>query len=204
MPSNTTTTILLVEDDRLILHTVSQGLQAAGFRTLEADSAEKGMRLCLAERPDIALLDMKLPGISGLDFARWLKSTLGIPFLFLSAYDDSTIVEDAAELGALGYLVKPLEVSQMLPTIRTALLRAQEIQKLHQTEVDLSTALKTSRGISMAIGLLMQLFDIGADESFDALRSYCRANRARMIDVTTQIVEQGNKIDLTPYLRAKK
>lgn len=193
-------TILLVEDDRLVLHTIAKGLRAAGFRTLEADSGEMAAHLCLKDRPDLAVLDMRLSGMSGIDFARWLKTTLGVPFLIFSAYDDTEIVEDAAELGALGYLVKPLDVPQMLPTIRTALQRAQEIQKLQQAELDLSTALKTSRCISMAIGLLMQRFEIGADASFDALRAYCRSQRLRMIDVATQIVESGQWIDLNPYL----
>lgn len=194
------TTILLVEDDRLVLHTIARGLKAAGFRILEAESGETAMQLCLKNRPDLAVLDMRLADMSGIEFAQWLKSTLGVPFLFFSAYDDLQIVEDAAKLGALGYLVKPLDVPQMLPTIRTALQRAQEIQRLQQAEIDLSTALKTSRSISMAIGLLMQRFEIGADASFEALRAYCRSNRMRMIDVAGQIVERNQMIDLVPYL----
>lgn len=194
------TTILLVEDDRLVLHTIARGLKAAGFRILEAESGETAMQLCLKNRPDLAVLDMRLADMSGIEFAQWLKSTLGVPFLFFSAYDDLQIVEDAAKLGALGYLVKPLDVPQMLPTIRTALQRAQEIQRLQQAEIDLSTALKTSRSISMAIGLLMQRFEIGADASFEALRAYCRSNRMRMIDVAGQIVERNQMIDLGPYL----
>ena len=194
------TTILLVEDDRLVLHTIARGLKAAGFRILEAESGETAMQLCLKNRPDLAVLDMRLADMSGIEFAQWLKSTLGVPFLFFSAYDDLQIVEDAAKLGALGYLVKPLDVPQMLPTIRTALQRAQEIQRLQQAEIDLSTALKTSRSISMAIGLLMQRFEIGADASFEALRAYCRSNRMRMIDVAIQIVERNQMVDLVPYL----
>ena len=194
------TTILLVEDDRLVLHTIARGLRIAGYRILEADSAEAAMDISMQDRPDLALLDMKLPGMSGLDFAHWLKNTQGVPFVFLSAYDDAAIVENAAELGALGYLVKPVDVPLMLPTIRTALQRAQEIQKLQQTEIELSTALESSRSISTAIGLLMQRYNIGADESFDAFRAYCRSGRKRMIDVATGIVERGEKIDLHSYL----
>ena len=194
------TTILLVEDDRLVLHTIARGLRAAGFRVIEAESGEAAMQQSLNSRPDLAVLDMRLADMSGIEFAQWLKSTLGVPFLFFSAYDDLQIVEEAAKLGALGYLVKPLDVPQMLPTIRTALQRAQEIQRLQQAEIDLSTALKTSRSISMAIGLLMQRFEIGADASFEALRAYCRSNRMRMIDVAVQIVERNQMVDLDPYL----
>lgn len=203
MTSQMETTILLVEDDRLVLHTIAEGLQSAGYRILKADCAEAGMRICVADRPDLALLDMNLPGMSGLDFARWLKSTMNIPFIFFSAYDDQNIVENAAELGALSYLIKPLDVPQILPSIRTALQRAQEIQKLQQSEIDLSTALKTSRTISIAIGLIMQLYEISAEEAFEALRSYCRSNRKRMVDISTQLVELGQKIDLSPYLNKR-
>lgn len=193
--------ILLVEDDRLVLHTLARGLRDAGYRILEADSAEAAMQICAEHRPDLALLDMRLGGMSGIDLARWLKTTLTVPFLFLSAYNDAQTVVSAAELGALGYLVKPLDVRQVLPAIRTALQRAEEIQKLHQAELDLNMALKTSRSISMAIGLLMQRFGIGADETFQALRSYCRSNRQRMIDVAEQLVEHRKVVDLTPYLK---
>lgn len=194
------TTILLVEDDRLVLHTLARGLQAEGYRVLRADSGEQAMRLCTASRPDIALLDMRLGGMSGIDCARWLKNTLGIPFLFLSAYNDGETVAAAAELGALGYLVKPLDVPQVLPAISTALQRAREIRQLQQAELNLSEALKNSRSISMVIGLMMQRFGLGADDTFDALRAYCRNRRVRMVDVAELAIEHKQEIDLAPYI----
>ncbi|MBI3903856.1 MAG: response regulator [Nitrosomonadales bacterium] len=196
-------TILLVEDDRLVLHTLARGLRDAGYRILEADSGEAAMQLCSETRPDIALLDMRLTGMSGMDFARWLKTATGTPFLFLSAYNDAATVAAAAELGALGYLVKPLDVPQILPSIHTALQRAREIRELQQAELNLSTALKTSRSISMAIGLLMQRFGTGADETFEALRAYCRSHRKRMIDVADCVVEHQQEIDLAPHFRTR-
>lgn len=195
--------LLLVEDDLLILHTLAKGLRDAGYRTLEADSGESAIQLCLEERrPDLALLDMRLGDMTGIEFARWLRNTLDVPFLFLSAYGDSKIVTEAAELGALGYLVKPLDIPQILPSITAALQRAQEIQKLQQAEIDLGAALKTSRTTSMAIGLLMERLGTGADETFEALRTYCRSNRRKMIEVAGQIVENRQQIDLTPYFPA--
>lgn len=195
------TTILLVEDDRLVLHMLATGLQAAGLDVQAADSGEKAMLLCADHRPDIALLDMNLPGMSGIDFAKWLKTVAYVPFLFLSAYNDEKTINAAAELGALGYLIKPLDVSQILPSIHTALKRAEEIRKLQQTETDLNTALKTSRSISMAIGLLMQRFATAPDETFEALRAWCRSNRRRMGDVAEQIIDHRLEIDLRPFFR---
>lgn len=192
--------ILLVEDDRLILHTLAAGLRDAGYRILEADSAERAMQACMEIRPDLALLDMRLPGMHGADFARWLKNTLDVPFLFLTAYGDPETVRKAAESGALGYLVKPLDIPQIIPSVKTALLRGQEIQKLRQAEFNLSIALKTSRSISMAVGLCMEQYGIGADESFEALRAYCRSNRMKMPDAADRVIRNRGGIDLAPYL----
>lgn len=192
--------ILLVEDDRLILHTLATGLRDAGYCVLEADSAESAMLACTETKPDLALLDMRLPGMSGSGFAVWLKNTLDVPFLFLSAYGDPETVRAAAEFGALGYLVKPLDIPQIIPSIETALLRGQEIHKLHQAEINLSIALKTSRNISIAIGLCMEKYGIGADESFEALRAYCRSNREKMLDAAERIIRGERGIDLSPHL----
>lgn len=192
--------ILLVEDDRLILHTLAAGLRDAGYCILQADSAESAMRACMETRPDLALLDMRLPGMPGTDFAQWLKNTLDVPFLFLSAYSDPETVREAVELGALGYLVKPLDIPQIIPSIETALLRGEEIQRLHQAEINLSIALKTSRNISVAVGLCMEKYGIGADESFEALRAYCRSNRKKMPDTADRIIRDSGEIDLSPYL----
>lgn len=197
-------TILLLEDDRLVLHTVASGLERVGYRVMRADSNQVAMQQCMEVRPDLALLDINLGGGSGVDFGRWLKSTLAVPLLFLTAYNDSETVAAAVELGALGYLVKPLDVPQILPSIQTALQRAMEIKSLQQSELELSVALKTSRSISMVIGLLMQRFGTDANETFGALRSYCRSNRKRMLDVADQILEQKLEIDLFPHLRDRK
>jgi AmiR/NasT family two-component response regulator len=194
------TTLLLVEDDRLVLHTLAQGLRAAGYNTLEAQSPERAMQLAAITRPDLALLDMRLPGMSGIELGQWLKTELGVHFLFLSAYDDAETVETAASIGALGYLVKPLNVQQILPSIRTALLRAGEITRLHQAGVDLTTALHASRNISVAIGLLMERYGTEADATFEALRAYSRSRRMRVIDVADQVVERRADIDFSAYL----
>lgn len=195
-----TPTILLVEDDRLILHTLAAGLRDAGYRILQADSAERAMQICMEARPDLALLDMRLPGMSGSDFAIWLKNTLDAPFLFLTAFSDPETVRATAELGALGYLVKPLDIPQIIPSIETALRRGQEIHELHQAEINLSIALKTSRNISIAIGCCMEKYGLGADESFDALRAYCRSKRMKMPDVADQFIRDRGEIDLAPFL----
>ena len=104
--------ILVVDDDRLILATLAKGLRQADYGVSEANSGEDALRLASAVKPDLALLDMRMPGMSGIELAQRLTSD-EIPFIFLSAYGDAEIVKQAAEHGALGYLVKPLDVPQI-------------------------------------------------------------------------------------------
>jgi two-component system, response regulator PdtaR len=115
--------LLLVEDDILILRTLARGLRDAGYRVSEAESANEAMQICAAERPDLALLDIRLPGMSGLELAKWLV-VRDIYFVFLTAYDNQEFVSEAQQSGALGYLIKPMDVPRILPTIETALARS--------------------------------------------------------------------------------
>ncbi|WP_085316788.1 response regulator [Derxia lacustris] len=118
--------ILVVDDDRLVLATLVNGLTDAGFHVTETDNGDDAILLAREVDPDIALLDMRMNGLSGMDVARYLKAHTGVPFMFLSAFGDPEIVSEATALGALGYLVKPLEIKQIVPAIRAALGRAAE------------------------------------------------------------------------------
>jgi response regulator NasT len=115
--------LLIADDDRLVLATLGRGLRAAGYSTREAASGEEALRLAAECAPDLALLDVRMPGVSGLEVARRLAAEGRVPFLFLSAYGDEEIVEQAAEHGALGYLVKPLDVAQVVPALEGLLAK---------------------------------------------------------------------------------
>jgi DNA-binding response OmpR family regulator len=117
-------TILVCDDDRLVLATLSHGLKNAGFDVVEADNGDDAILLARERRPDLALLDMRMNGKTGLDVAAYLRDHVGTPFMFLSAFNDERIVRQAVEFGALAYLVKPLDVRQIVPAVRAALARA--------------------------------------------------------------------------------
>jgi response regulator NasT len=186
-------TLLLVDDDRLILSTLADGLRAAGFVVLEASSGEAALRLALEADPDLAICDVRMPGMSGLELAPRLQEQAGVPFIFLSAYGDEEVVRLGSEHGALGYLVKPLNVPDMLPTIRTALARAAEIRKLRHTEEQLNTALANSRDTSMAIGVLMERHRLNRGDAFELLRSHARSRRRKLTEVAAELLEAVEK-----------
>jgi response regulator NasT len=180
--------ILVADDDGLVLATLSAGLRELGYEILEASSGEEAVKVCLDKSPDLAILDMRMPGMSGIEAASQITKTSQVPFLFLSAFDDTESVNQAVTEGALGYLVKPLNASQIAPSIEAALSRSSDMDSLKQKEENLNIALNSSRQTSIAIGLIMSETGMSTSEAETALRSYSRANRRKMIDVAAEIV----------------
>lgn len=115
--------ILVVDDDRLVLATVTHGLSQAGFDVIGADNGDDAILLARQHRPDLALLDIRMEGLSGFDVAETLR-VYRVPFMFLSAFSDPETLAKVEALGALDYLVKPLDVGQIVPSVEAALQRA--------------------------------------------------------------------------------
>ena len=113
-------TILVVDDNRLVLATLTDGLTQAGYRVVDADNGDDAMLLAREQRPDLALLDIRMEGKSGFDVARYLRNQCRMPFMFLSAFSDEETVAQVEALGAVAYLVKPLDIRQLVPAVEAA------------------------------------------------------------------------------------
>ena len=187
--------ILIVDDDRLVLATLGQGLRDAGYQVTEASDGASALALVSRNTPDLALLDVRMPGMSGVELAERLAAEHQLPFIFLSAYGDADIIERAKQLGALGYLVKPLDVPQIIPSLEAALARAAEIQSLKDTGEQLSHALESGRETSMAVGILMERQGLDRQEAFEALRSYARSQRRKVHDMAADIVNAAETLN---------
>jgi response regulator NasT len=115
--------ILVVDDDRLVLATVTHGLAQAGYEVIDADNGDDAILLARQQRPELALLDIRMEGKSGFDVAEYLRDVCHIPFMFLSAFADAATIAQVEQLGAVAYMVKPLDVGQIVPTVDAAFLR---------------------------------------------------------------------------------
>ena len=186
--------ILVVDDDRLVLAALSRGLRDAGYRVSAAADGESALKIVDEDAPDLALLDMRMPGMSGIELARQLRER--VPFLFLSAYGDTDTVREAAEQGALGYLVKPLDIGQILPSLQAALMRAAEIGTLREKESQLTTALATSRDTAMALGVLMERKGIDRKQAFELLRNHARSTRRSVQSVASELLDASEKLNI--------
>lgn len=187
--------LLLVDDDRLVLDILVQGLSAKGY-TVDATSDGAGA-LALASHAshDLAVVDIRLPDMSGIALAQQLSLKFNIPVLFLSAFDEEDMVQDAIAGGGLGYVVKPVVLRQFLPVVESALARARDLRVLEQTKIRLEQALECGRDTSTAIGILMGLQGLGREAAFQKLRAEARAQRCTVETLASRIVAAAETIN---------
>ena len=180
--------LLLVDDDRLVLATLTRGLAAAGFFVIAAESVTEAEDLLAGgTRPDLAIVDVMMPERSGLELVKRLRELDHIPFILLTATAEAQVVEEATQGGALGYVVKPVSVPQLVPAIEAALARSTEMQDLRMTQRQLQAALDGDRAINVAIGIVMVRQHLGRNDAFDQL---CKTARARRMKLTALASEQ--------------
>lgn len=190
-------TLLLVDDERLVLATLAQGLSKAGYAVNTAESVDEAEALLASgERPDLVILDVSMPGRNGLELAERLHSFDHIPFLLLTAYSDQAIVEQAAACGALGYLVKPVDTRQLVPAIEAALARAAELRSLRMTGQQLQNALDGEREISIAVGITMVQYRLGRKAAFELLRKTARSQSRRLAELAIDVIKASEGLNL--------
>ena len=195
--------LVLADDDRLILSTLGQGLRDAGYQILEATDGNAALYLCESSQPDLAILDVRMPNLSGVEAARLIRKNTEVPFIFLSAYGDKDIVRLAVDEGALGYLIKPADIPQIVPTIETALARAAELAKLRHTSRAMVEALETGRTTSIAVGLIMERYRVSRHTGFDMLRQYARSERRKLRLISEDLVNAADALN-TPFQYPRK
>ena len=182
--------ILLVDDDPLLLDYLKTVLDHAGYDTVAAESAAEALQRVAEREADIALalLDISMPGMSGLDLARRFKDHTSVAFMFLSSVDDAETARQAASHGAVGFVVKPVDAARLLPAFESALARADEIRQLRRTEANLNAALAAGRETSLAVGLLMARYQTDRNTAFEVLRDHARSSRRKINEVAEQLV----------------
>jgi two-component system, response regulator PdtaR len=165
--------ILVVDDDRLVLATLTHGLAQAGDEVIDADNGDGAILLARQHRPDLALLDIRMEGKSGFDVALYLRDHCMLPFMFLSAFSDEATVAQVKALGAVAYLVKPLDIGQIIPAVEAAFanLARRSEQPTCGTRPELAATYDPLRhGISIAIGVLMHRYSLDRGDALSRLQ----------------------------------
>ena len=165
------TRVLVAEDETLIRLDLVGLLEAAGLEVCaEARDGEEAVELARATQPDVALLDVKMPRLDGIEAARRILEERPIPIVMVTAYGERELVSRAVEAGVFGYLVKPFRENDLLPAIATATARHEELRALREEADSLAEALAARKAIERAKGILMQREGLSEDEAFARLR----------------------------------
>ncbi len=185
--------ILVVDDDRLVLATLSYGLTQAGFEVIDADNGDDAILLAREQRPQLALLDIRMEGLSGFDVAAYLRDYLNTPFMFLSAFADEETLAKVKELGAVAYLVKPLDLPQIVPAVEAAFSRVGKEPppppRTPATELD---------AIALAVGVLMHRYSLSRQAAHERLIKLAtqegvtlHSQAARLVDAVELLAKPG-------------
>src|SRR5713226_4616004 len=163
--------ILIAEDETIIRLDLRDLLVRAGFDVCaEARDGEEAVELARSEQPDLAVMDVKMPKLDGIDAARRILEERPIPIVMLTAYGQEEIVSRAVEAGVFGYLVKPFREQDLLPAIQAARARHEELQAVREEAESLADALAARKAIERAKGLLMEKEGLSEAEAFMRLR----------------------------------
>jgi len=190
--------ILVVDDDRLVLATVAHGLAQAGYEVIDADNGDDAILLAREHRPQLALLDIRMEGKSGFDVAATLRDAYRIPFMFLSAFSDEATVAEVQRLGALAYLVKPLDVGQIVPGVEAAFARIKA-----EPALAAPTAPVVRDGLSdpvpLAVGILMHRHSLTRTTAFARLQRLAaelgisaQAQAERLLGAVEELARSGD------------
>jgi response regulator NasT len=163
--------ILVAEDEAIIRLDLRDLLERAGFTVCaEAQDGEEAVELARREQPDLAILDVKMPRLDGIEAAKRIIDERPIPIVMLTAYSQDELVSRAVEAGVFGYLVKPFREADLLPAIHTARARHEELAALREEADSLVEALATRKVVERAKGLLMEREGLTEAEAFGRLR----------------------------------
>ncbi len=196
MTDNKKGKILVVDDDRLVLATLTHGLAQAGYEIIDADNGDDAILLAREHRPELALLDIRMEGKSGFDVAAYLREYLQTPFMFLSAFADDETLAQVKALGALAYLIKPLDIRQIVPAVEAAF--AQIEQRTGAAASTAAAAPRESRApvahealsqtIAIAVGVLMHRHALSRQAAFERLQAVASADSLSLHQQAERVV----------------
>ena len=163
--------ILVAEDETIIRLDLCALLERSGFEVVaEARDGDEAVRLAREHEPDLAIMDVKMPRLDGIEAARRILGERPIPIVMLTAYGHEELVSRAVEAGVFGYLVKPFREQDLLPAIQAARARHAELIELREEAESLADALAARKAIERAKGLLMEKEGLSEQDAFARLR----------------------------------
>jgi response regulator NasT len=181
--------ILVVDDDRLVLATLTHGLAQAGYDIIDADNGDDAILLAREHRPDLALLDIRMEGKSGFDVAAYLREYIQMPFMFLSAFSDDETVAKVKELGAVAYLVKPLDIRQIVPAVEAAFAQKAQQPPAEPPRFEPVGVDPLTQPVAIAIGVLMHRYSLSRSAALERLERLATTENRSLQQQAERLIE---------------
>jgi DNA-binding response OmpR family regulator len=182
-------TILVVDDDRLVLATLTHGLTQAGYGVIDADNGDDAILLAREHRPDLALLDIRMEGKSGFDVAAYLREYCQMPFMFLSAFADEATLAQVKALGAVAYLVKPLDIRQIVPAVEAAFANIDAARGTPAAAGAAAEHAAPDETIAMAVGVLMHRYSLARGPALERLQRLAKTENRPLAEQAERLLQ---------------
>jgi len=184
--------VVIAEDEAIIRLDLKETLEEEGYDVVgETGRGDEAVKLVAELAPDVAILDVKMPGMDGLAAAREIAKDRGAAVLILTAFSQRDLIEEARDAGALAYLVKPFQRSELIPAVEVALGRYREMKALDSEVKDLADQLETRRLVDRAKGLLMDKQGMTENDAFSFIQKTAMSDRSTMKEISRRVIEEG-------------
>jgi response regulator NasT len=181
--------ILIADDESLRVMSLKGQLEALGHKVIaEASNGKEAVRLADELRPDLAILDIRMPEMDGIEAAEKITTERPIPIILLTAYSERELAERAATANVSAYLMKPVSEQDLLPAIALAVSRFKEFQSLHQEVDDLRDALMTRKLVERAKGILMRRLGLSEEDAFRRMQRRSQSENKRLGEIAEAII----------------
>ena len=194
-----TISVVIAEDEAIIRLDLKESLEAEGYAVVgETSRGDEAIDLVRMLEPDLVILDIKMPGMNGIDAARVISEQGLAAVILLTAFSQQDLIQEASNAGVLAYLVKPFQRSDLVPSIELALGRFKEISDLKQETLMLRESLQTRKLVDRAKGLLIDNYGLKEGDAYRYLQKKAMEDRTTMKAVAEDILTDTSRLDSDP------
>ncbi len=186
--------VLIVDDESLIRMDLRDIIESCGHEVVaEGTNGVEALELCKKHKPDIILMDVKMPELDGIEAARQIGFHHEAPVVLLTSYSQQDLIDKARDSGVYGYLIKPVREEQLVPTLEMALGRYKSDAQLREKMAELEQSLEDRKIIQKGTGILMELYSISEVEAYNRIRTLSMNKQISIIETCNLIIKQSNK-----------
>ena len=186
--------VLIVDDESLIRMDLRDIIESCGHEVVaEGTNGVEALEFCKKHKPDIILMDVKMPELDGIEAARQIGFHHEAPVVLLTSYSQQDLIDKARDSGVYGYLIKPVREEQLVPSLEMALGRFKSDAQLREKMAELEQSLEDRKIIQKGTGILMELYSISEVEAYNRIRTLSMNKQISIIETCNLIIKQSNK-----------